>query len=187
MKQTLSTIRTRLLLLMVFTTGGIFGFIYEILFYRIDLGHFVKRGVTFGPWIPIYGFGAVLVILTTRHLKRRPAAVFFISALGCGALEFIAGFLLKHAMNLRLWDYNIEIWNWGNIGGYICARSVLFFGLSALLLQYIIYPFLERLSERCTERGLLIVAVIPGTLFVLDILASLIFAALRQGMLPLLH
>ena len=90
-------------------------------------------------------------------------------------------------MNLRLWDYNIEIWNWGNIGGYICARSVLFFGLSALLLQYNIYPFLERLSEHCTERGLVIVAVIPGTLFVLDILASLIFAALRQGMLPLLH
>ena len=80
MKQILTSMRTRLLLLMVFTTGGIFGFIYEILFYRIDLGHFVKRGVTFGPWIPIYGFGAVLVILTTSHLKSRPGAVFLISA-----------------------------------------------------------------------------------------------------------
>lgn len=187
MKQILTTMRTRLLLLMVFTTGGIFGFIYEILFYRIDLGHFVKRGVTFGPWIPIYGFGAVLVVLTTSHLKSRPTAVFFISAFGCGALEFIAGFLLNHMMNIRLWDYNIEIWNWGNIGGYICARSVLFFGFSALLLQYVIYPMLERLSERCTEKGLLFVAVIPGTLFVFDILASLICAAMRQGMLPRLR
>ena len=187
MKRTITSLWSGLLLLMVFTTGGIFGFIYELLFYRIDLGHFVKRGVTFGPWIPIYGFGAVLVVLTTSQLKEKPLRVFFISALGCGGLELAAGFLLKHAMNLRLWDYNVEIWNWGNVGGYICARSVLLFGLSALLLQYVIYPFLERLCDRCSEKGLVIIGVIPGTLFVFDILASLFCAAMRQGMLPRLR
>ena len=187
MKRAITELRSELLLLMVFTTGGIFGFIYELLFYRIDLGHFVKRGITFGPWIPIYGFGAVLVVLTTSRMKASPLRVFTISALGCGGLELAAGFLLKHLMGLRLGDYNVEIWNWGNIGGYICARSVLFFGASALLLQYVIYPFLERLSKRCSEKGLIIVAVVPGALFVLDILMSLLYAAMRQGMLPRLR
>ena len=42
-------------ILLVFVIGGIFGFIYEEIFYRIDLGYFVKRGTTYGPWIPIYG------------------------------------------------------------------------------------------------------------------------------------
>ena len=49
MKRAITELRSELLLLMVFTTGGIFGFIYELLFYRIDLGHFVKRGITFPP------------------------------------------------------------------------------------------------------------------------------------------
>ncbi len=40
---------TVFVLLMIFTIGGIFGFVYEELFYRIDLGYFVKRGTTVGP------------------------------------------------------------------------------------------------------------------------------------------
>ena len=43
--------------MLIFTFSGIFGFIYETIFYKIDLGYFVKRGTTYGPWIPIYGFG----------------------------------------------------------------------------------------------------------------------------------
>ncbi|MBP5166634.1 MAG: hypothetical protein ILP09_05170, partial [Oscillospiraceae bacterium] len=48
--------------------GGIAGWIYEMIFYRIDLGYFVKRGHGFGPWLPIYAFGAlglILVVLKT--------------------------------------------------------------------------------------------------------------------------
>ena len=41
------------ILMLIFTFGGIFGFIYEEIFYRFDLGEWVKRGTTFGPWIPI--------------------------------------------------------------------------------------------------------------------------------------
>ena len=53
-----------LIILLIFTFGGIFGFIYETFFYRIDLGYFVKRGTTFGPWIPIYGFGRCIYNIT---------------------------------------------------------------------------------------------------------------------------
>ncbi len=49
-----------MILLLIFTFSGIFGFIYETLFYRIDLGYFVKRGTTYGPWIPIYAYGRVI-------------------------------------------------------------------------------------------------------------------------------
>ena len=47
------------MLMLIFAFGGIFGFIYEEIFYRFDLGEWVKRGTTFGPWIPIYGFGGL--------------------------------------------------------------------------------------------------------------------------------
>ncbi len=167
--------RSRVLqLLLVFTFGGVFGFLYEELFYLIDLGYLVKRGTTFGPWIPIYGFGAVLIVLTTDRLRRHPAAVFAVAVPVCGGLEFITGYILYHTQGLRLWDYNTEIWNWGNIGGYICARSVLFFGISALFLQYVVYPLILRMQEKCRQTVFCVVSIAPALLFAADILISLL-------------
>lgn len=139
-------------LLMVFVCGGIFGFVYEELFYRIDLGYFVKRGSTLGPWIPIYGFGAVLIVLATERLRRKPFLLFLAAAVLTGLLEFVTGYVLFHGLQVRLWDYNVEIWNWMNIGGYVCLRSVLFFGASALLLQYVLHPAFVRLYQKYGRR-----------------------------------
>ena len=164
----------RLTLLLVFAFGGIFGFLYEELFYLIDLGCLVKRGITFGPWIPIYGFGAVLIVLTTDRLRRKPLQVFAVSALACGGLEYITGYMLFHAGGIRLWDYNAEIWNWGNIGGYICARSVLFFGLSALFLLYGIVPLIRRMRESWARNAFYCISVVPAVLFAADIGVSLL-------------
>lgn len=163
-------IRQLMLLALIFAVGGIFGFFYEELFYRIDLGCWVKRGSTFGPWIPIYGVGALLIVLSTRKLRRHPVLVFLTAAVLCGALEFGTGWVLLHGFHTRLWDYNTELWNWGNIGGFICLRSVLFFGVSALLLQYAIIPVLDKLSQRCDTTPRRLAAFLPGALFLLDIL-----------------
>ena len=135
-----------LFILLVFSFGGIFGFLYEELFYYIDLGYLVKRGTTFGPWIPIYGVGAVLIVMSTYRLLRYPAAVFAVSALVCGLLELATGYVLLQYYNIRLWDYNTEIWNWGNVGGYICFRSIAFFGVSGLFFQYIVCMYCPHTS-----------------------------------------
>ena len=164
-------------LLMVFSLGGVFGFIYEELFYLIDLGHLVKRGITFGPWIPIYGFGAVLIVLVTARLYRHPTAVFVVSAIICGVLEFFTGYFLWHIWQVRLWDYNTEIWNWGNIGGYICIRSVLFFGVSALLLQYVVYPLINKARKTFERKMFVLVATVPAVTFAMDIVISLVLRA----------
>lgn len=164
-----------LFLLLVFSFGGIFGFLYEEIFYYIDLGYLVKRGTTFGPWIPIYGVGAVLIVLSTYRLLRYPAAVFGVSALLCGLLELATGYFFLRLCNVRLWDYNTEIWNWGNVGGFICARSVLFFGASALFLQYAVCPFLRWFREHCSQTTYLLVSLVPASLFALDIAVSRFF------------
>ena len=164
---------TILLLLMIFVFGGVFGFIYEELFYRIDLGHFVKRGTTLGPWIPIYGFGAVSIVLATERLKKNPFLVFLTAAAVSGIIEFATGYLLLHSLEIRLWDYNVEIWNWCNVGGYVCLRSILFFGISALFLQYIVQPVLLELCRKSEK----VVSGITGTmavLFTIDILGALV-------------
>lgn len=130
------------LFMLIMISSGIFGFIYETIFYRIDLGYFVKRGSTYGPWIPIYVFGGLFITLLTYKYKEKPLMVFIIGMLVSGLLEYGTGYYLDKYMGIRLWNYYDEICNFGNINGYICLRSVLFFGFSSLILIYLIIPFL---------------------------------------------
>lgn len=168
------------ILLLIFVLGGVFGFFYEELFYYIDLGHLIKRGSTFGPWIQIYGFGAVFIALTTRGLRQKPWLVFLVSGAVCGALEYATGYVFDHCFHIRSWDYNVEIWNWGNIDGYVCARSVMFFALSGLFLQYVLRPLLERYADRVKPRTLMLTAWIPAVVCVVDMIASTLYDVLTR-------
>ena len=161
-----------LILVAVFVISGIFGFIYETIFYKIDLGYFVKRGSTVGPWIPIYAYGGLFVTLLTRKYKKNPLLVFVISTVICGILEFSMGYILLNVFHTRAWNYNIEIWNFGNIGGFICLRSVLFFGASSLFLMYGIIPFVKSMALKFNKITFSYITLIPGVLFLIDIIYS---------------
>ena len=163
-----------MILLLVFVFSGFFGYIYEVLFYRIDLGYFVNRGTTFGPWIPIYGFGGIFIALTTRKIFKKPIVVFLVTCIVTGLLEFLTGYVFFHFWGVRLWDYNTEIWNLGNIGGYICLRSVLFFGISGLFLVYGMLPIFRNIASHISKKILTIIAVLPSLICVTDIVISMI-------------
>lgn len=158
------------ILILIFVSSGIFGFIYETIFYRIDLGYFVKRGSTFGPWIPIYAFGGILITLLSYRFKKNPILVVIINCIITGLLEYFTGLFLYEVCGIRLWDYNTEIWNFGNINGYICLRSVLFFGISSLLLIYTMIPMFKKIAKKVPEKILSIISIILGSAFVLDII-----------------
>ncbi len=158
----------------LFVIGGILGFIYEELFYLIDLGKIVKRGITYGPWIPIYAFGSIFIILICIKHKDKPLIVLTLGGAISGLIEFISGYILHHVFHLRLWDYNHEILNFGNIGGYICLRSVLLFSICSLLLVYIIWPILNKINAK-KIKYFDIITIIIFIIFILDIIISCIF------------
>ena len=162
--------KTFQILLLIMLTSGVFGFLYEELFYYIDLGYLVKRGSTFGPIIPIYVFGGGLIVLFSYRFRKYKAIVFLINCLVTGVLEYATGYVLYEYFDMRLWDYNIEIWNYGNIGGYICLRSILFFGLSSLFLIYIIVPLIKNIALKGNDKVLSVVSYDLGSLFVVDML-----------------
>lgn len=146
------------------------GLFMKLFFYRIDLGYFVKRGSTFGPWIPIYAFGGFFITLFSYRFKKNPIAIFFINCVITGILEYGTGYVLYEFFGTRLWDYNTEIWNWGNINGYICFRSIAFFGLSSLFLIYVMIPVLKKLTNKISEKKLSIISYTLGSIFVLDMI-----------------
>ena len=131
----------------------------------------IKRGSTFGPWIPIYAVGGFLVTILTYRLRKNPVIVFISNCIITGGLEYFTGMALYEIWGLRLWDYNVEIWNFGNINGYICFRSILCFGISSLIIIYVATPFFIKLSKKVPENKYLFVSVGLTLLFLFDSLA----------------
>lgn len=160
------------LLLLIFTVAGIIGFVYETICVYINEGAFFKRGTTYGPWIPIYGFGALLIFFLTVRFRRKPLLVFIISTIACGLLELVSGYVIDKYFHMRLWDYSQVILNWGHVNGYICIRSVITWGLFGLLLMYGILPPLEKFQSRHFKAFNIVTFVLFG-LFALDIVLSL--------------
>ncbi|RYC75113.1 putative ABC transporter permease [Candidatus Nanosyncoccus alces] len=156
--------------------SGFFGWVYEFIFYFFNGGmqEWYMQGGNFLPWINIYAIGSILILLTTYKIKKHPIAVFFISFLVTGILELVAGWLVYTIGNgTRYWDYNTEILNFGNIGGFVCLRSVLFFGFSSLLLMYIILPSCIYLSQKLSRKTFLILAITLFSLIMADELYNL--------------
>jgi len=162
------------LIIQIILISAIFGFIYETIFYRIDLGYFVKRGYTIGPWLPIYATGGLLIYLSNIKNKNNILKIFINSAVMCGLLEFIVGYLLLHISHIRLWNYNTEILNYGNIGGYICLRSVLFFGLSGVFLMNIVLPLITKIINKYQSKKTEYITIFLGGLFCIDFIVNYI-------------
>ena len=160
-------------LAIVMILSSIFGFIYEEIFYRIDLGYFVKRGSTYGPWIPIYFFGGGLIFLISYKFRKKPLLVFLINCIVTGVLEYGTGYVLNEFFGIRLWDYNNEILNFGNINGYICLRSVLFFGISSLLLVYFVVPLVKDFVKKY-EKNMNKIAIVSLVAFCSDVFIYLL-------------
>ena len=167
------------ILCLIIVISGIFGFVYEFIFYYFNSGmkSFYMRGGNFLPWINIYAIGALFIYFLTFNKRKNPILVFLLSTLICGIIEYIGGWgLYTFANGFRCWDYNTEILNFGNIGGFICLRSVLFFGLSSLLLIYVIVPFCFYLANKMNRKIFLIISISLCSVFLIDELYNLLFA-----------
>lgn len=166
---------------LVIVLSGIMGWVYEFFFYYINSGfkQFYMRGGNFLPWINIYAMGALLIIFFTYKRRKHPLQVFLISAIATGILEYLAGYIIYGKLHwVKCWDYTQEILSFGNIDGYVCIRSVVIFGLSALFLIYILVPLLIKLVQTKHINALMIVSVILCSIFLIDEIYNLVFTKL---------
>lgn len=165
------------ILCLVAVIGGVFGWLYEILFYYMNSGftQVYMRGSNYLPWINIYMYGSFLILFLTLRLRKHPLQVFLVSAISTGILEYLTGLILYGYLGWRVcWDYNQEILNFGNIGGYVCLRSVTVFGLCGLLLIYVIMPLLIKLVKKVNIKIVLPISIIICSIFLLDEIYNLL-------------
>lgn len=155
----------------LFFTASAAGYVWEVLLTRILTGTLCNRGFLYGPWLPIYGFGALFLSFLLKRFSSHPVKTFFLSALIGSLLELITGLALHTYWHIRYWDYSSLSFD---LNGYISLLSFLGFGLAGSLWICFLSPRLSRLWNKLSLRLRKILAYAFLTVFLLDYLVSLL-------------
>lgn len=117
------------------------GWLLETAFSFYSLGHFTKRGFLYGPLCPIYGWGALILIMFFSTYKRHNLKLFIYSAVVFSIFEYIVGYCLDALFSLKLWDYTVDVLN---LNGRISIFYSFAWGIIAILFINLIYPFFKK-------------------------------------------
>lgn len=141
------------------------GWIWEVCLNLFSTGVFVNRGVLHGPWLPIYGFGGVFVLVLLKKVRDRPWLTFILTIVICGTLEYFTSLFLELTKGAKWWDYSGYLLN---LNGRICAEGLLVFGLGGCAFIYFFAPLLDELYKKIPKRIQMLLCVILLTFFVAD-------------------
>lgn len=103
---------------------------------------FINRGFLHGPVIPIYGFAAITILLTTIGVRESTAAVYVIGALTATLFELVTGTGMEHLFKVKYWDYSDMPLNYN---GHICLFVSLLWGFFSVVLVKLIHVPIESL------------------------------------------
>lgn len=168
-------------LLYLFLSGCLVGWIYEVILGFIYGHGFVNRGFLFGPYLPIYGFGLILLYLLLHGLmekpimikgiKINPVLVFLGILLITTILELIVGYILLKQFQMRLWDYTSY---WMNYQGIISFNTSVRFGIGGMFLLYGLVPLLDKILGGISTKKRKQFLAIVLTLMIIDLLVTLV-------------
>lgn len=157
-----------------FMLYSIIGWCYEVflevIVYRWG---FSNRGFLFGPYCPVYGFGALTFIILLKKLKEKkikflkinitPVLVFINIMFIATAIELIASYILQAMTGGWLWDYTSYSFNFQ---GRVALNPSIRFGIGGMIFMYILQPLFEKLCDKLGEKK---VNIISSVLFVIMI------------------
>lgn len=140
-------------LTMYFFICSFIGWLLEVAYAFSVYGTFVDRGFLRGPICPIYGYGAVIMVLITDWIKKKKITnlliIFAIVAVIATVLEYIASYFLELVFNLRWWDYTGYFLN---INGRVCLIFSIFFGIAGVIFIKNIYPIMQKTFDKIRKK-----------------------------------
>lgn len=131
---------------LLFFSYAFIGWCIEVTLKFIQFHRFINRGFLTGPWLPIYGSGAVLITIAVKGIAPLESSIgttFVISLLLCGLLEYLTSYFLEKRFHARWWDYSQKPMN---LHGRVWIGNLILFGLGGILIVDLVNPLLARIS-----------------------------------------
>ena len=173
------------IILASFIIYSMIGFIYESLLCSIREKKFIKRGLCFGPYCPIYGFCAIV----TYMLSYKISGIFWVFLIAVAinsVVEYVSSFFMDKSCGFKLWDYS---WRKYNLNGRICLAGAVGFGIASTAICRYVQPVLEKILFDIPETKLLMISIALCMIVIFDMILSLgsikFFEKIRGALKPL--
>ena len=157
-----------------FPAYAFLGWCLEVIYASVNTGKFVNRGFLNGAVCPIYGVGAVLLIIFLTPLSNHLPLLFLASVTIASLLELVGGYMLEKLFHMIWWDYTEEPFN---IGGFICLKFSLMWGLAGVFLMKLIQPMIAGILRHLPATPVLLIICIFYLILITDCLITIIAIA----------
>lgn len=117
------------------------GWLMETFYSLYELGHFTKRGFLYGPICPIYGWGALILVMYFTKYKGKSIKLFCYATIIFSIFEYAVSYGMDALFAAKWWDYTNEFFN---LNGRISIFYSFAWGIIAILFINHIYPFFKK-------------------------------------------
>lgn len=118
------------------------GWVWETCYVSVLKAKWVNRGFMHGPFLPIYGSGAIVVLIFTLPFRTDAGLVYVVGMASATLLEYFTGIAMEKMFHVRYWDYSKQHFN---LNGHICLKSSLAWGAFSVILTLYGHTPVERL------------------------------------------
>ena len=130
---------------------------------------FINRGFLHGPWVPIYGSAAIIILISTLRANNNIILIFIFGSIAATALEFVTGNVMEKLFHAKYWDYSDYPLNYK---GYISLISSLFWGLLSIFLVSFLHTKISNISSYINIFYIDLLVNILNIVFIIDIVKS---------------
>lgn len=158
-------------IIIYFITYSFLGWVMESIFRSISERKIINTGFLKGPFCPIYGVGAIIMLLFLKRFSDNLIVLFIVSVVVLTIWEYLVGVLLEKLFHTKYWDYSN---NKFNFQGRICLMNSIFWGILGIVFVKYIHPFIENLLNKIDMQILIFVYVILGIVMLVDAIVSVV-------------
>ena len=146
-----------------------FGWCFESTYVSLHEKRFVNRGFIRGPFLPLYGTGALMMLIVSMPFQDNLILTYVAGCVGATVLEYITGVLMETLFKVRYWDYSHKKFNFQ---GQICLESSLVWGFLTILMTRMIHKPIEAFALWLPSSVLTGVTMVVTVIFAADFALS---------------
>ena len=156
-------------ILLYFAIYSFLGWCVESIYKSILDKKLVNSGFLYGPFCPIYAFGAIIMALILTKLPNNVFIIFISSTILLTVWEYIVGVFLEKIFKTKYWDYSHLKFN---INGRVCLKNSIYWGLLGVAFTFVIHPFIKQYVDMIPEKTLMYVNIVVYTVLLTDVVIS---------------
>lgn len=134
-----------------------FGWVFESTYVSIKSRRLVNRGFMRGPFLPLYGTGAIMMLVVSMPFQDNVALTYLAGCVGATLLELVTGITMEALFKVRYWDYSPKKFNYK---GHICLSSTIAWGFLTILMTEVVHQEVAKVVLALSRQVLTVITVL---------------------------